>query len=277
MPTETVTGCHASEAVHLLNATGSALFGSQWKASLARHIGVSRETVSRWSNGAAVIPEWAILFLRELVKARGAVLSLCDRTGIMLEPWAKAGFDCIAVDIRHTGTAKRDGITFTGADVRYWLPPPRRYAIVFAFPPCTHLAVSGARWFQEKGMSGLTESLEVVESCRRICEWSEAPYMIENPVSTLSSYWRKPDFFFDPCDYGGWLDPPGDHYAKKTSVWAGGGFRRPHRRPVQPLHTSKAIHNLPRTPDRGDIRSVTPRGFAHAVFAANSSYPKKYL
>ncbi len=207
-------------------------------------------------------------------KVLGRTLSLCDRTGIMLEPWARAGFDCIAVDTRHSGTGRRDGITFTGADVRSWLPPPRRYAIVFAFPPCTNLAVSGARWFQMKGMAGLTEAVEVVEACRRICEWSEAPWMIENPVATLASYWRKPDWFFDPCDYGAWLDPPGDHYAKKTSVWAGNGLRRPEKRPVEALHTERTIHNLPPSPNRGDLRSVTPRGFAQAVFAANSPFPK---
>jgi hypothetical protein len=50
--------------------------------------------------------------------------------------------------------------------------PPRRYAIVFAAPPCTNLAVSGARWFKEKGVGGLTEAIEIVEACRRICEWS---------------------------------------------------------------------------------------------------------
>ena len=155
-------------------------------------------------------------------------------------------------------------ITFTGADVRYWLPPPR-----------TNLAVSGARWFQQKGMDGLTQALEVVEACRRICDWAEAPWMIENPVTTLASYWRKPDCFFDPCDYGAWLDPPVDHYAKKTSVWTGHGFRRPKKRRVEALHTERAIHNLPRTADRGDIRSVTPRGFAQAVFAANSPFPFK--
>jgi hypothetical protein len=263
------------ESIQLLKATGAALFGPRWKAALASHIGVTRETVSRWCNGRAALPEWALFFIQELVKARGAVLSLCDRTGNMVEPWARAGFDCIAVDIRHTGMEKRGGITFTCADVRYWLPPPRRYAIVFAFPHCTHLAVSGARWFQEKGMNGLTEAVEVVEACRRICEWSEAPWMIENPVSTLSSYWRRPDFFFDPCDYGGWLQPPGDHYAKKTSVWTGNGFRRPEKRRVEALHTERAIHNLPRTPDRGDICSITPPGFAQAVFAANSAYPRK--
>jgi len=268
---------HESESIRLLKTTGAALFGTRWKASLAAQLGVTRETVSRWVNGGSTFPEWALLFVRELVKARGAVLSLCDRTGIMLEPWAQAGFDCMAVDIRHTGVRHEKGINFIGADVRYWLPPPRRYAIVFAFPPCTDLSVSGARWFQGKGMNGLTEAIELVESCRRICEWSEAPWMIENPVSTLSSYWRRPDFFFDPCDFGGWIEPPSDHYKKKTAVWAGNGFRRPQKRRVEALHTERRIHNLPRTPDRGDIRSITPRGFAQAVFAANSPFPPKHI
>jgi hypothetical protein len=47
------------------------------------------------------------------------------------------------------------------------------------------------------------------------------------------------------------------------------------KRPVEPLHTSRRIHNLPRTTDRGDIRSTTPRGFAMAVFTANSPLPKQ--
>jgi len=80
--------------------------------------------------------------------------------------------------------------------------------------------------------------------------------MIENPVTILSSYWRRPDFFFDPCDFGAWLDPAGDHYEKKTSVWTGNGFRRPQKRRVEALYTERKIHNLPRTPDRGDIRSI---------------------
>jgi hypothetical protein len=106
------------ESIQPLKATGAALFGPRWKAALASHIGVTRETVSRWCNGRAAPPEWALFFIRELVKGRGAVLSLCDRTGNMLEPWVRAGFDCIAVDIRHTGTEKRGGIAFTRADVR---------------------------------------------------------------------------------------------------------------------------------------------------------------
>jgi len=104
-------------------------------------------------------------------RTEGVVLSLCDYTGNMVKPWAKAGYECICVDVRHpAGEHTSDGITWVGADIRYWLPPKKDYAIVFAFPPCTNLAVSGARWFKDKGLRGLIEGLELVERCRAICE-----------------------------------------------------------------------------------------------------------
>jgi hypothetical protein len=102
--------------------------------------------------------------------------------------------------------------------VRDWLPPFARIKILFAFPPCTHVAVSGARWFKDKGLGALIDSLQLFDAAVRLAEWTGAPYLIENPVSTISTYWRKPDHRFDPCDYGGYLDPPGDRYTKKT--WA---------------------------------------------------------
>ena len=91
----------------------------------------------------------------------------------------------------------------------------------FGFPPCTHVAVSGARWFKDKGLGALIDSLELFHAAMRLAEWTKAPYMIENPVSTVSTYWRKPDYTFDPCDYGGYLSPPGDAYTKKTCLWTG--------------------------------------------------------
>lgn len=186
----------------------------------------------------------------------------------MVRPWADAGYECLCIDIQHEGARIEGNIAFVGADVRFWMPPPRRYEIVFAFPPCTNLAVSGARWFTQKGMGGLMGALEIIEACRRICEWSEAPWMIENPVSTISSYWRKPDHTFDPCEYGGYLDPPGDAYTKRTCLWTGGGFVMPDRRPVAPVEGSR-MHRLPPSADRGNLRSVTPMGFAGAVMLAN--------
>jgi hypothetical protein len=203
---------------------------------------------------------------------RPVVLSLCDRTGIMVKPWCDAGYDAITVDQKTASRqwARRFHIT---ADVRTWKYPRDlpRPSIVFAFPPCSHLAVSGARWFRGKGLRTLIEALEVVEACRALCEELGAPYMLENPVSVLSSYWREPDYIFDPCDYG-------DPYTKATCLWTGGGFIMPARVAagdlferatiVEPVLGS-AIEDFGPSDDRADLRSITPGGFSLAVFAAN--------
>lgn len=159
-----------------------------------------------------------------------------------------------------------------GADVREWLPPFGPIAAVFAFPPCTHVAVSGARWFQDKGIGSLIDALQLFKAAVRIAEWTGAPYMIENPVSTISSYWRKPDFTFDPCDYGGYLKPPGDAYTKRTCLWTGNGFVMPQKRRVSPTEGSR-MHLLAPSKNRDALRSITPKGFAQAVWKANCRHP----
>src|SRR5690606_31480523 len=100
------------------------------------------------------------------------------------------------------------------------------------------LAVSGARWYRDKGLSALARAAELVERCRLICEWSGAPWMLENPVGTLSTYWRKPDHLFDPCDYAG-LSDESEAYTKRTCLWVGGGFVMPERSPLAPMLGSK--------------------------------------
>lgn len=206
---------------------------------------------------------------------RRLVLSLCDYTGVMVEPWIEAGYDALVVDLQHrpgyNNVTTKNGLTVRswGGDVRKFLPPLAEYAAVFAFPPCTHLAVSGARWFPSKGLDLLCDALSIVEWCRKICEWSGAPWFLENPVSTISSYWRKPDYLFDPCEYAGYLkNPSSEAYTKKTCLWTGGGFKLPEKRPVESVLGS-VMHRLPPSEDRGNLRSVTPSGFARAVFEAN--------
>jgi hypothetical protein len=201
--------------------------------------------------------------------ARPIVVSLFDLTGNMVKPWADAGFLCYCVDIQHPPGEHRQGnIVRVGADVREWLPPFGPIKILFAFPPCTHVAVSGARWFRDKGLRGLIDSLELFDAAVRLAEWTKAPYLIENPVSTVSSYWRKPDYAFNPCDYGGYLSPIGDAYTKKTCLWTGNGFVMPRPRGVVPVEGSK-MHRLSPSKQRVALRSETPRGFAKAVFEAN--------
>lgn len=200
---------------------------------------------------------------------KGIVISLFDYTCNMVAPWAAAGFLCYCVDSQHPAGESRVGnIVRVGADVREWLPPYAPIKMVFAFPPCTHVAVSGARWFHDKGLGSLIESLQFFEAAVCIAEWTRAPYMIENPVSTISSYWRKPDQVFDPCDYGGYLQPPGDAYTKRTCLWTGNDFQMPRTKPVRPREGSR-MHCLGPSPDRANLRSATPKGFAEAVFEAN--------
>ncbi len=185
------------------------------------------------------------------------VLSLFDFTGNMVLPWKEAGFDTLCIDIQRDGT-----------DLLRWLPPRREYQIVFAFPPCTNLAVSGARWFKDKGLSGLGSAIELVERARDICEWSGAPWMLENPISTLSTYWRKPDHIFHPHEFAGFHAM--DNYVKQTCLWTGAGFIMPEPFPL--LNAGKPddrIHKAPPGPDRANFRSATPMGFARAVFEAN--------
>ena len=179
------------------------------------------------------------------------VISLFDRTMNIVAPWALAGFLCYCVDLQHPPGEQREGnIIRVGANVQEWLPPFAPVKVVFAFPPCTDVAVSGAKWFHDKGIGSLIEALQLFEAALRIAGWTKAPYLIENPVSTISTYWRKPDFIFDPCDYGGFLTPPGDAYTKRTCLWSGNGFVMPKTKRVAPNEGSR-MHLLGPSVDRG--------------------------
>lgn len=196
---------------------------------------------------------------------RGTVISAFDLSTNMVRPWAEAGYLCYCVDLQHPPGETRDGnIVRVGADMLDWLPPRETIAFAAFFPPCTDVAVSGARWFKDKGLGALVGALELFDRSVKLAEWSGAPYLIENPVSTVSTYWRPPDFTFDPCDYG-------DPYTKKTCLWTGGGFVMPPKRRVEPVLGSK-MHLLPPSDDRANKRSETPPGFARAVFEANAPH-----
>jgi hypothetical protein len=200
---------------------------------------------------------------------------LFSRTAVMAEPWAQAGVDCYCIDIQLPKGEERDGhIIRVGADIHRWTPPLGR-EIVFAaaFPPCTHLAVSGARWFRGKGLWALADSIALFARAADICEATGAPYLIENPVSTISSYWRKPDHSFHPWHFAAYA--PEDNYTKQTCLWTGGGFVMPAARPDTSLgQPDNRIHFASPGDERADFRSVTPAGFARAVFEANQPLRK---
>lgn len=197
------------------------------------------------------------------------ILSLCDRTGNMVRPWVEAGHTATLVDLQHDGREPQaERVTRIGANVLTWRPA-QAFDVVFAFPPCTDLAVSGALHFKRKGPERLKVALQVVLACMEIIIVSGASvWMVENPVSRLATYWRRPDFTFDPWEYGGYLTPAGDRYSKLTCLWTSVAFRMPMKRPVHPSEGSK-MHRMSPGPERANLRSATPMGFAQAVYEAN--------
>ena len=82
--------------------------------------------------------------------------------------------------------------------------------MIIAFPPCTHIAVSGARWFEQKRKDGRQQEcidffmLFANAKCERIA--------IENPVGIMSTIWRKPDQIIQPFQFG-------HHISKRTCLW----------------------------------------------------------
>ena len=229
-----------------------------------------------------------------------AVISLFDLTGEAVKPWAEAGFDCFLFDIQHTEDVILHGrCTVVGGDASTWAEPIRQIfeaydvSILFAFPPCTDLATSGNRWRVAKAAANpnyIKEAMSLVYIARDIAEAYQVPYMIENPVGLVSSEWKKPDYIFQPYQMGGYLPeddvspypdiiPARDAYTKKTCLWTGNGFVMPEARSVEPekfqdkngLNYSGPAFKLGGKSLRTkNIRSATPRGFARAVFLANS-------
>jgi hypothetical protein len=188
----------------------------------------------------------------------------------MARPWVSAGHKALCVDLT-AEPGERDGIVYINADMKTWIPPREvvEEGVVFfaAFPPCDHLAVSGARWFKGKGLGALSDSIKLFERAAFWAEWFGAPYLIENPVSTISSYWRKPDHIFHPWQYSGLCSD--DIYTKKTCLWTGNGFVMPPPQYLEGIKPDDRIHKAPPSSNRADMRSATPYGFALAVAAAN--------
>ena len=124
--------------------------------------------------------------------------------------------------------------------------------LMIAHPPCTHLAVSGARWFKDK-RDEQAESLRFVEILMaapipKIC--------IENPISIISSRIRKPDQIIQPWQFG-------HGETKATCLWLKG------LPPLQPTNIVEGrenrVHRCPPGPERWKIRSRTLTGIANAM------------
>lgn len=129
-----------------------------------------------------------------------------------------------------------------------------RWDMILAFPPCTHLAVSGARHFAEKRADGGQQ--HGIDFFMRFADADCPRIAIENPVGIMSTVWRKPDQIIQPWQFG-------HGETKKTCLWLKG---LPLLQPTDIVDgRQERIWRMPPGPDRAKLRSKTYPGIARAM------------
>jgi|TARA_R100000482_G_scaffold120823_1_gene66431 hypothetical protein len=123
------------------------------------------------------------------------VLIACEYSGIVRDAFTKKGFDATSCDILPT---ESEGKHYQG-DVLDILNDG--WDLMIAHPPCTHLSVSGARWFTE-GKKPMYLREQAIEFVKKLMDAPIDKICIENPVSVISSYIRKSDQMINPFQFG---------------------------------------------------------------------------
>jgi site-specific DNA-cytosine methylase len=120
------------------------------------------------------------------------VLIACEFSGRVRDAFIAKGHDAVSCDLLPTD---EPGPHHQG-DVRDLLV--ERWDLLIAHPPCTHLAVSGARWFKDKK----EEQKEALDFVRLLLDADIERIALENPISVISSKIRKPDQIIQPWQFG---------------------------------------------------------------------------
>lgn len=176
------------------------------------------------------------------------VLIACEYSGRVRRAFRALGHDAWSCDL----LPAEDGGRHIQGDVLPLLHDG--WDLMIAHPPCTHLAVSGARWFLEKRANG--EQQEAIDFFLALARASIPRIAIENPVCIMSSVWREPDQVIQPWQFG-------HGETKATCLWLKG---------LPPLVPTKIVsgrhprvHLMPPSEDRWKERSRTYEGVAQAM------------
>ncbi len=175
------------------------------------------------------------------------VLVACEFSGTVRRAFAARGHDAWSCDL----LPAEDGSTnHHQLDVRQILA--EGWDLMIAHPPCTHLAVSGSRWFEAKH----DEQKDALEFVRTLLDAPIPRIALENPVSVISSKIRPPDQIVQPWQFG-------HGECKTTCLWLKG---LPPLRPTDIVEgREQRVHRMPPGPDRWKERSRTFAGIAEAM------------
>ncbi len=176
------------------------------------------------------------------------VLIACEYSGRVRDAFLALGHDAMSCDLLPTDV---EGPHHMG-DVTELLH--MGWDLMIAHPPCTHLAVSGSRWFKDK----VKEQAEALVFVQTLMDAPIPKIAIENPVSVISSRIRKPDQIIQPWQFG-------HGETKATCLWLKG---LPKLTPTNVVEGREArVHRMPPGPDRWKERSRTYSGVADAMAA----------
>ena len=174
------------------------------------------------------------------------VLVACEFSGRVREAFNAKGHDAWSCDLI---PSEIPGHHING-DVRMVLDED--WDLMIAHPPCTHLAVSGARWFKDKQV----EQKQAIEFFMELANADIPKIAIENPIGIMSTQWRKPDQIIQPWQFG-------HGETKATCLWL---KNLPKLNPTNIVSgRENRIHKMPPSKDRGKLRSLTYQGIANAM------------
>ena len=177
------------------------------------------------------------------------VLVACEYSGRVREAFRKLGHDAWSCDILESEDDSEFHIQTCIEDVIN-----DGWDLMIAHPPCTHLAVSGARHFKAKQESGVQQ--EALDFVRLLLEADIPKIALENPISIVSSKIRKPDQIIQPWQFG-------HGETKATCLWLKG---LPKLVPTNIVEgREQRIHKMPPSPTRWKERSRTYQGIADAM------------
>lgn len=181
------------------------------------------------------------------------VLIACEFSGIVRDAFAARGHDAWSCDLL---PSERPGQHVTGDCIPLFTSSNyygyRRWDLMICHPPCTHLSVSGARWFKDKQV----DQQQALEFVRRLLDAPIPMIALENPISVISSRIRKPDQIIQPWQFG-------HGEVKATCLWL---KNLPKLVPTEIVEGREArVHKASPGPERWKERSRTLPGIAKAM------------
>ena len=177
------------------------------------------------------------------------VLIACEFSGIVRDAFAARGHDAWSCDLIGTERPSQKHIV---GDVIALLN--EGWDLMIAHPPCTHLAVSGARYFPAKRIDGRQQA--AIDFFMALANAPIPKIAIENPISIMSTVWRKPDQIIQPWQFG-------HGETKATCLWL---MNLPSLSPTNIVSGREPrVHKEPPSPDRWKKRSRTFQGIAEAM------------